>query len=118
VVERRLDRLPCFSLTGGLTVFMAATALSRLLGLALLDDLPADRALLIPRCRSVHTFGMRFAVDLVFIGRTGNAVRVVTGAGRRRAFGARDAQAVLEIRAGQAHRFIAAGAAGLGAGRD
>jgi hypothetical protein len=32
--------------------------------------LPAERAgegLLIPRCRSVHTFGMRFALRVVFL---------------------------------------------------
>lgn len=39
----------------------------RLRGLALLPGLPAGRALLIPRCRSVHTVGMRFAIDVAFI---------------------------------------------------
>jgi len=39
----------------------------RLLGLARLDRDEAGAGLLIPRCRSVHTFGMRFALDLAFL---------------------------------------------------
>ena len=46
---------------------VAVTARARLLGLALLDRGSAGEGLLIPGCRSVHTFGMRFALDLVFL---------------------------------------------------
>ena len=52
---------------GGLRVFVAWSARARLLGLALLCDLPLDCALLLPRCSSVHTFGMRFCLDIVFL---------------------------------------------------
>ena len=48
----------------GLEVPVATTRLSRLLGLALLRRRRAGAGLLIPRCRSVHTFGMRFPLDL------------------------------------------------------
>jgi hypothetical protein len=48
-------------------VCIARTPQARLLGLAWMADLPADCALLIPRCRSVHTFGMRFALEVVFL---------------------------------------------------
>jgi uncharacterized membrane protein (UPF0127 family) len=37
------------------------------LGLAFLDRVRAGPGLVIPRCRSVHTFGMRFALDVVFL---------------------------------------------------
>jgi uncharacterized protein len=40
---------------------------ARLRGLAYLDREDAGSGLLIPRCASVHTFGMRFALDLVFL---------------------------------------------------
>jgi hypothetical protein len=40
---------------------------ARLAGLALLPGLPCGRALLLPRCRSVHTAGMRFAIDVAFV---------------------------------------------------
>ena len=45
---------------------VAVTLLSRLLGLALLPAGRAGEGLLIPRCRSVHTFGMRFPIHVVF----------------------------------------------------
>jgi uncharacterized membrane protein (UPF0127 family) len=61
----------------------------------------------------VHTFGMRFLTDIVFLDRAGTVVRIVRGAPPRRAFSARGTQAVLEARAGQAEHFIAAGAGGL-----
>lgn len=48
---------------------MAVTLLSRLLGLALLRPARAGEGLLIPRCRSVHTFGMRFPIHVVFVDR-------------------------------------------------
>src|SRR5262245_52399763 len=44
----------------GLEVPVATSRRSRLLGLALLRRERAGPGLLIPRCRSVHTFGMRF----------------------------------------------------------
>ena len=52
----------------GLEVPVATTLVSRLLGLALLPRERAGPGLLIPRCRSVHTFGMRFRLDLFFLG--------------------------------------------------
>ncbi len=36
-----------------------------------------DGALLLPRCRSVHTLGMRFAIDVAFLDRSGEVVAVV-----------------------------------------
>lgn len=46
---------------------MAVDFLARLRGLAYLDREDAGAGLLIPRCASVHTFGMCFALDLVFL---------------------------------------------------
>jgi len=48
----------------GRRVPVADTYLSRLLGLAFLPAERAPAGLLIPRCRSVHTFGMRFPIDV------------------------------------------------------
>ena len=45
---------------------VADTFRRRLSGLAWLRE-PPPLALLIPRCASVHTAGMRFALDLVFL---------------------------------------------------
>ena len=58
----------------GARVPVAITRRSRLLGLSLLDREEAGPGLLIPRCRSVHTFGMRFDLDLLFLDAEGRVV--------------------------------------------
>ena len=54
----------------------AHTRAARLKGLAKLDSMPASAALHIPKCWSVHTFTMRFPLDLVWLARDGSVVRV------------------------------------------
>ena len=51
----------------GFDVPVATTRRSRLLGLALLARERAGEGLLIPGCSSVHTLGMRFPLDLLFL---------------------------------------------------
>ena len=60
----------------GFEVPLATTRRSRLLGLALLARERAGEGLLIPRCRSVHTFGMRFPLDLIFLDDGGRVVEL------------------------------------------
>ena len=57
------------TLPGGrrLDAWVAESRATRLIGLAGLRRLPAGAALLLPRCRCVHTFGMRFAIDVAFL---------------------------------------------------
>jgi hypothetical protein len=50
-----------------LALFVAGRYTQRLCGLAGLRALPLGTGLLIPDCRSVHTFGMRFAIDVLFV---------------------------------------------------
>jgi uncharacterized protein len=50
-----------------LRVWVAASFPQRLLGLAWLPGIPACRALLIPNCAAVHTWGMRFPLDIAFL---------------------------------------------------
>jgi uncharacterized membrane protein (UPF0127 family) len=57
----------------------------------------------------VHTFGMRFALDLIWLDRTGAVVRVDRDVAPRRLRGCRRARAVLECAAGRADAFLAAG---------
>lgn len=93
---RRLSRLPT-AVVLGREVAVAARARARLLGLAHLDRERAGAGLLIPRCRAVHTFGMRFAIDLVFLDRTGRACSVRRAVPPRRLAWDRRASAVLEL---------------------
>jgi len=69
---------------------------ARLLGLALLRKPPPGAALLIPRCHSVHTFGMRFPLELTWLGAGGQIVRVDARVKPWRVRRCRDAVAVLE----------------------
>lgn len=104
----RLTRLPRTHLSSGAVVFEATTFRSRLLGLALLDAVPADHALLIPHTRSLHTFGMRFAIDIAFVDGRGRPLRVERAVPPRRVLGCRGAFAALEARAGEIERFVPA----------
>ena len=81
----------------GREVPVASSLRSRLLGLAGLDCGAAGPGLLIPRCSSVHTFGMRFRLDLVFLDGAGRPRSVRLGVPPRRIVLDRRAHAVLEL---------------------
>jgi uncharacterized membrane protein (UPF0127 family) len=81
---------------------VAVTLLSRLLGLSLLRPGRAGEGLLIPRCRSVHTFGMRFAIDVVFLDRGRAPLAVCPAVPANRVLRDRRAAAVLELPAAPA----------------
>lgn len=76
---------------------MACGWRSRLLGLSLLKPEQAGLGLLIPRCASVHTFGMRFALDVFFLDASGRPLAVRRDVPPRRVVGHRGAVAVLEL---------------------
>jgi len=78
--------------------FPVATSFrSRLLGLSWRTRENAGPGLLIPRCASVHTFGMRFPLDLYFLDGDGRAIEVRRRVPPRRVARCRGASAVLEI---------------------
>jgi len=78
-------------------VRVAAGPRARLLGLAHLDRSEVGAGLLIPRCRSVHTFGMRFVLDIVFLDAMGRPLSLRPGVSPRRAVFERRSAAVLEL---------------------
>lgn len=81
----------------GHAVPVAAGFRARLLGLSGLDRDEARTGLLIPRCSSVHTFGMRFALDLVFLDRRNRPISFRQGVPSRRLVSDPRASAVLEL---------------------
>lgn len=117
--DRRFDGLPRRPLADGLTLIVASSRRARTLGLARLDALPADHALLLGPCRSVHTAGMRFALDLVWLDGDGRPLRVDERVPPRRMRTCLRARSVVETAAGAGARFCAAlerdGAGGDGA---
>jgi uncharacterized membrane protein (UPF0127 family) len=105
----RLDALPGRDLPGGLRVANAERRADRMKGLAKLDAMPPGYALHLPRCRSVHTFTMRFPLDLIWLGRDGRPVRVDRDVPPSRMKLCLRARSVVEANAGTADAFLAAG---------
>jgi uncharacterized membrane protein (UPF0127 family) len=98
---------------------IADSVWKRLKGLAWRREPPDGWALLIPRCRSVHTFGMRFPIDVVFLDRNGWPIEIRRAVGASRVVANRRAAAVLEMQAGAADRhFVVVKCAAHGAGAD
>lgn len=105
----RFSDLPQRQLAGGRVVYLATTRVARARGLAHLDLLDPAAGLCIPACRSVHTFGMRFALDLVWLDGHGDVVRMDRGVPPRRVRACWSAVSVVEVAAGQADGFLEAG---------
>jgi uncharacterized protein len=61
---------------GRLVVGVAKGFRERLQGLAGLPEPAGGAALLIPRCRAVHTVGMRFSLDVLFVTLEGGSLLV------------------------------------------
>ncbi len=85
---------------------MANSWWARLRGLAWRRQPPDGWALLFPRCRSVHTFGMRFPIDVVFLDRHGWPIAIQRGVKPGRIVRHRRADAVIETKAGDADRHF------------
>ena len=87
---------------------VARSPWSRLVGLALRRP-PRDTALLIPRCRSVHTFGMRFALDLIWLDGERRVVRVDRAVPPWQVRSCRQARSVLEADSRFSNQWFAYG---------
>lgn len=107
VLPSRLDRLPTRTLPGGLVLHEAATARARLLGLIGLPPLAPAHGLWLPETRSVHTLGMRFALDLLWLDTAGRLVRLDEDVRFARVRGCRAATSVIEVAAGAGGRWEA-----------
>lgn len=95
-LARRLRGLPVRTVLGH-EVVVAESYLSRLLGLALLNRESSPRGLLLPDCRGVHTLGMRFAIDVIFLDADGRRLRGELAVLPGRFVADRRAWAVLEL---------------------
>jgi len=80
-----------------LPAFDSTTRNKGLLGRNALDS---RSAMIIAPCSAVHTFFMRFAIDLVFVARDGRVIKVRTAVAPWRLAAAFGAFAVIELAAG------------------
>ena len=104
----RLERLPARELPGGLTLYEARGFVARLRGLAGLHALAPDAGLHFARTRAIHTFGMRFALDVLWLDAAGGVVEVVRDVPPRRHRACRRARSCVEVAAGSGDRFASA----------
>lgn len=86
-------------------VRVAERGWDRTRGLLGRPPLAACEGLLITRCSSVHTVGMRYPIDVVFLDRHGAIARVVENLRPMRLAMCLGAASVLELAAGQARRL-------------
>ena len=86
---------------GPFTVDVPETGRERARGLSGRDALAPHEGLLLRRCRSVHTFGMRFAIDAVLLDRDDRVVAIVTMPPGRILLPRRRVRHVLEVAAGR-----------------
>jgi uncharacterized membrane protein (UPF0127 family) len=77
---------------------------SRRKGLLGRNGLRHDEALILAPCCAIHTFGMRFAIDVAFVARDGRVVKIVEHLAAWRIAASLRALATVELPAGQARR--------------
>lgn len=88
----------------GVLVSITETTRERMRGLLGRDGLPHGEALLLKHCRSIHTFGMRFAIDVLFLDRHQRIVAIHHDVPRRRMLLNLRAMQTLEMTAGVARQ--------------
>jgi uncharacterized membrane protein (UPF0127 family) len=79
---------------------LAVDSESRRRGLLGRDRLDEGAALIIAPCSSIHTFFMRFAIDVIFVARDGRVLKAYAAVGPRRIALRFGAFAVVELAAG------------------
>jgi uncharacterized membrane protein (UPF0127 family) len=82
------------------TLEPAFDSASRKRGLLGRDGLPENYALIIAPSNMVHTFFMRFPIDILFVSRAGVVLKAAANVPARRIVGAWRGFAVVEMRAG------------------
>jgi uncharacterized membrane protein (UPF0127 family) len=82
------------------SVELAMTSAERRRGLLGRDSMAPDSAIVITRCNAVHTFWMRFAIDVAFVDSSGTVKKIVEGLIPWRIAGTLFASTVIEFPAG------------------
>ena len=86
----------------GKRVHSAVRWWQRAIGLLATRELQDPCGMWIAPCNAVHTFGMRYAIDLIYLTRDGVAIKIVHRLAPWRMSSCRHAFSTLELRAGLA----------------
>ena len=91
-------------------LLVAARPFRRMRGLLGRSELPSDQGILLRPASSVHTFFMRFPIDVVFLDRDHVVVGIEPALPPWKTAGRRGARAVVELAAGECeHRGVQVG---------
>jgi len=93
---------------GDWTILVPSNRRERRRGLLRRDRLGPDEALWLSRCRSVHTFGMRFPIDVVLLDRNGRPLGIRHLQPGRLLPPRRGVRQIVEVAAGRGQAFRAA----------
>ncbi len=89
----------------GLRLRRAASSRDRLVGLLAGPPIADDEGLVLEPCDAIHTFAMRFAIDVIFLDRSGRVLRVVERLAPWRIAWTPGARTVIELAAGSVRRL-------------
>lgn len=81
-------------------VRVADNFFTRLKGLLGTKNLPKGQALLIRPCNSVHTFGMHYSIDVLFVSKEGQILKIVADMPSGKVAWCRGSAFVIELAAG------------------
>ena len=94
----------------GKNIKIAKTFWERFLGLMFSNDLKGFDGMLITPCNSIHTFFMNYSLDVVFMDKSFNIVKIIRNLKPRRITGLYlKATQVLELKAGTLSEKVAVG---------
>lgn len=83
------------------SVEMADGFFSRMKGLLGRQSLPVGKAILLTPCNSIHTLLMKFHIDVIFLSKNGEILKIVKDLSPNRfAFGGKNARSAIEMETG------------------
>lgn len=103
--ERILQGRTAAGRTDSVRVRPATTPWTRMVGLLGRASLPEDEGLLLSPAWSIHTWAMRFPIDVVFVDRDDRILRIVEAMAPWRLVSERRAHGVVELAAGRARKL-------------
>ncbi len=71
-LKRRSDNQVLLS-----SLLIADTFLRRLIGLLNRDSISDQEGMLFPKCSAIHTIGMRFPIDVIFMDRSQRIIKIL-----------------------------------------
>jgi uncharacterized protein len=101
---KRIQLLCDLAANSAFDVSVTNTRFERMKGLLGKVGLKADEGMLISKCNMVHTFGMKFPIDVVFLNESLDVLKIAHNVRPNRIAVCFGAKCVLELKSGQCAR--------------